>query len=194
MKKLLLAISMVSLSTFGQTPAPKRTVTVREPQAQKSTKTTVVTTSPTYSSSPSNVRIGLGFATWGSTTPVGNGHSISAMIEFSDLMSLQPFFAINGSSPFTFAVGSVLRYTVHGGGDNGFHAGLGFNLGTSGTTTTTFFLNIFPVAGYHFSLGGHVSNIKLAFDMGPMFEITPTFQFRAIPIGAVGGASLHYMF
>jgi hypothetical protein len=92
MKKLILAISMVSLSTFAQTSAQRRTVVVRDPQTQKATKTTVVTTAPVYTSSSSSIRWGLGFATWGATQPVSGGPAISIMMEFNEMTSLVAFF------------------------------------------------------------------------------------------------------
>lgn len=187
MKKLILAITMVLATTL---------ISTRAVAAEKKTTTKTVTTSSSSSSSwsESKMRYGFGFTTYGAG---GNG-AVSFMLEFNDLTSLQPFFGILASSPFSFSVGGVLRHTLHGGRDNGLHGGLGFNLGTVGGAApavgSTFFLNIFPVVGYHFSLGGHVSNLKLSFDVGPMFEITPTFQFRTQPLSALGGVSMHYMF
>ncbi len=189
MKKLILAVTMVLATTLFAAP---RTVAAEK----KTTTKTTVTSSSSYSES--KMHVGIGFTTFGAATPVGAAGAVSFMLEFSDLLSLQPFFTFNSSSPFSFAVGSVLRYTLHGGNDNGFHGGLGFNLGTAAAGGvaggTAFFVNIFPVVGYHFSLGGHVSNLKLSFDVGPIFEVTPAFQFRAGPLNSLGGASLHYMF
>ena len=167
MKKLILGSTLVlALTIFA---APQAVAAEK-----KTTKTTTVSSSSSYSDS--KMRVGFGFATYGG--PANGAASLivpsaSFLLEFNDLTSLQPFFAIGTVSPFTFSVGGILRHTLHGGSDNGAHIGFGFNLGTAGTVATAFFVNIMPVAGYHFSLGGHVSNLKLSFDLGPIFAVTP---------------------
>lgn len=190
MKKLILGSTLVlALTQFVATQAVAA--------EKKTTKTTTVSTSSSSSYSDSKMRLGLGFASYGAPgTSIGLNGTVSVMMEFNDMTSLQPFFAISSVNPsFQFSVGAILRHTLHGHGDNGFHGGLGFNLGTAGSPTTSFFVNIFPVVGYHFSLGGHVSNLKLSFDMGPIFAVTPSpFNFGVVPLNAMGGASLHYMF
>ncbi len=165
---------------------------------KKVTTTTRTTVSPSYSDGR-GARFGLGFATFGGGLISGTAHTASLMIELSELIALQPYFGIQSSSPFTFGGGAIFKYTLHGGSDNGFHTGIGFNLGTAvggagALAATSFYADIYPVLGMHFSLGGHVSNLKLSFDMGPIFHVTPTFQFQMTSISGIGGASLHYMF
>jgi len=181
MKKLFLVSLVLASTVFA---AEKKTTT---------TTTTKTTVAPSYSSGHS-LKWGIGFATFGGSQISNTSHSASVLLELSDVVALQPFFGIPTSSPFTFGGGAILKYNLHGNMDNGFHTGLGFALGTAGTPTTSFFADIFPVLGMHFSLGGHVSNLKLSFDMGPIFHVTPTFVFQLTSISAIGGASLHYMF
>ena len=184
MKKLFLVSLVLASTVFA---AEKKTTT---------TTTTRTTVAPSYSEGGGHsMKWGLGFATFGGGLISGTAHTASVMLEFSDLVALQPYFGIQSSSPFSFGGGAILKYTLHGGAANGFHTGIGFNLGTAASVTgTSFYADIYPVLGMHFSLGGHVSNLKLSFDMGPIFHVTPTFQFQLTSISGIGGASLHYMF
>jgi hypothetical protein len=117
--------------------------------------------------------------------------------------SVQFLAGIQSSSPFTFGVGAVYRYDIIGDHSVGAHLGFGFNLGTTGgtvnnnglgveTTSSTFFLNIFPVAGFHFDLGGVLSNIRISLDGGPLFAVTPNFQFALGPNSYILGAAINY--
>ncbi len=184
MKKLILVSLVLASTVFA---AEKKNTT---------TTTTRTTVAPSYSDGGHSMKWGLGFATFGGGLVSGTAHTASVMLEFSDLVALQPYFGIQSSSPFTFGGGAILKYTLHGNAANGFHTGLGFQLGTvsAGAAGTSFYADIFPVLGMHFSLGGHVSNLKLSFDMGPIFHVTPTFQFQLTSVSGIGGASLHYMF
>lgn len=148
-------------------------------------------------SSESNLDYGFGFSTYGGGTSLATP-ALSAMIDMTPKVSLQVLFAINGSDPFSFGFGGVLRNIVSGDINGGFHIGAGANLGTFGsggtTSTSTFFLNLFPVAGFGFSLGGAASNVRLLFDGGAIFHVTPNFQFSFDTISSMAGASIHYMF
>ncbi len=152
-------------------------------------------------------RFGLGFATYGGPPQLGGilvNPSISGWIDFSPLMSIQITAAIASSSPFQFGLGGAFRYTLHGSQADGFHVGFGFNLGTigngaaaiaAGGGSTTFYLQLVPMFGYHFALGGALSNLQLAFDGGPVLAVTPSpFQFEILPISMLLGASIHYFF
>lgn len=155
--------------------------------------------------SSGQMRYGFGFATFGTasigSSAVSTGVTPGAMslwIDFTPRMSVQTTFGVNSSSPFTFGWGAIFRSTLQGSQANGFHGGLGFNLGTVGGAAaagTSFFANIFPVLGFHFSLGGALDNIQLSFDGGPIFAVTPSpFQFTFVPHSALGGASIHWFF
>lgn len=191
MKTNLLVLGVfLALTTFG--------ISAHAEKAPSKRKVVVVSEERHVDNTDNTFRWGAGFATFGTTRPVGGGNALSFWVDFSHVYSLQPFFAINGTSPFTFGVGAILRGTINGSQANGFHLGLGFDLGTVGggaAAATTFYANIFPVAGMHFSLGGASSNIQLSFDGGPVFAVTPSpFQFTATPLGALAGASIHYFF
>lgn len=149
-------------------------------------------------------RLGVGFSTWGGGA-MGGAPALSALILLGNgKMSIQPLFSIQSSDPFDFAMGGAFRYTVHGGEWAGFHIGGAMTFGTAnqavtttvlGVPTTTvkdeFFLNIAPLAGFHF---GVLNNIHLSFDGGLNFHVTPNFQMQATPYSAQLGANLHYMF
>ena len=199
MKNALLSIGSLLALTLIATPSP----------AAEKVKAKAVTPAPTAapahrtyaaeSTSHSNTRVGFGFATYGGTgAGIGMAHALSFWIDLNQQLSVQPFLGVTSSSPFNFGVGATLRYTIRGNHTEGFHLGGGVNLGTLGGTAvgggSTFFLNIFPVAGFHFSLGNALSNLQLSFDGGPVLAITPTFQFQVAPLGIIGGASIHYFF
>lgn len=150
-------------------------------------KTTVEVTT-----SDSGSRLGFGYSTF--MTSAGSKGAMSVWLDFSRKVSLQPFISVTSSDPFNFDFGSVFRIKVHGSDWGGFHVGGGFDLGTV-TAAKTFFLNIFPVAGFSFNLGGAASNVALSFDGGPMFHVTPSpFVFALDSLSALGGASIHYFF
>lgn len=189
MKKLTFSLFMAVVFLSASLPA------------QAKTKRTVASTAqaPAFQADASETHIGLGFATYGgSSIGLGASPAVSVWVDLNTQMSLQGLFAVNSTNPFTFGLGGVFRYNLHGNQTNGFHGGLGFNLGTSQSVatpgTTAFFLNIFPVAGYHFSLGGAVSNLQVSIDGGPVFACTPAFQFTIQPLSTLVGGSVHYFF
>lgn len=137
---------------------------------------------------------GIGFASFGSAgMPAAALGALSTWINFNGAHSLQPFFGMTSSSPFAFGGGAVYRATILGNYHNGFHIGGGFNLGTAAAGAgTAFFCNIFPAGGAHFTI---LNNMLLSFDGGLIFHVTPSpFQFSALPLSDLLGASIHYFF
>jgi len=139
-------------------------------------------------------RVGLGYATFMDSTQAANSFvkgAFSVWVDLSPKLSLQPFLSMQSSDPFNFDFGTILRVTIHGNESQGFHVGGGFDLGSAGAGKT-FFLNIFPIAGFHVGVS---SNVALSFDGGPMFHITPSpFQFSIASLSGMAGASIHYFF
>jgi len=184
--------------TRGATPAraavPRPVAAQPAPRAVAGTSTAPVQ----RSSAGSSKTMGFGFATYG-TDNIGMGGAttpaLSLWLDISDKSSVQALFGIASTSPFAFGVGGVYRQVLMGDSHGGLHGGLGLNLGTMATgATTSFFLNVFPVVGFHFGLGGLASNVRLSFDGGPFVRITPAFQFGIQPVSAFGGAAIHYFF
>lgn len=178
---LVLLLSTLTVSSFAETKKKAKSEVTEEIHSEHGTG-----------------RFGMGFATFGSSGAFpGNNSALSFWIDFNSKNSLQPFFGVTASDPFSFGVGAIYRYTLSGAQASGFHVGGGFNLGTddNGALGNKFFCNIFPVVGLHFNLGSHVNNVALSFDGGPVFHVTPSpFAFRTLPVSALAGASIHYFF
>lgn len=146
---------------------------------------------------------GVGFSSIGGANAWGTP-ALSGLWEVAPKHSLQFLSAISSSDPFNFAFGSAYRFTAVGSHNLGWHFGFGFNLGTTGGTagvgaiagvSPDFYLNLVPLTGFKFSLGGALSNIRLGFDGGMIFHVTPSpFQLLLTPLSATLGASIHYMF
>jgi hypothetical protein len=102
----------------------------------------------------------LGFS---SDSAVSNSATptISLAIGLTDKLLLQNYVGLFNTSPFNFAVGSVIKYTVAGNNSKGFHLGGGFGLGLTGAET--FFVNILGNAGVHFEI---VDSVWLSADGG----------------------------
>lgn len=145
------------------------------------------------SSGTSDMKIGAGFSTFGGTAPTNSSNAASVILGFGGIHNLQFNLAFASSSPFNFGTALLYRATVHGTNEGGFHVGGGMQLGTTGAASA-FTFSLFPLGGFHFGLGGLASNVTLAFDMGPVFTITPAFQFMLGSFSGFGGASLHYWF
>jgi hypothetical protein len=202
MKKLTLSMAALTLLLANSAFANKKV-------AKTTTATTVTseTAAPrtAASSGSSGMDFAVGLSTWGGVS-VGSGiggPALSAKFNLGSAGSVQALFAMAGSDPFQFAVGGVYRHRVLGDGDPGFHLGAGLNLGLAAGGVagpplggSSFFLNIFPLAGFHFSLGGALKRITLSFDGGLNFHVTPGFQMQAgVPgdlFGGLLGASIHY--
>jgi hypothetical protein len=200
MKKLTLSMAVLGLVLASPASANK-----------KGTKTTTTTTVTSETAAPrtaassgsSGMAFAVGLSTWGGVS-VGSGiggPALSAKFNLGSAGSVQALFAMAGSDPFQFAVGGVYRHRVLGDGDPGFHLGAGLNLGLAAVAGpppagSSFFLNIFPLAGFHFSLGGALKRVTLSFDGGLNFHVTPGFQMQAgVPgdlFGGLLGASIHY--
>lgn len=160
------------------------------------------------SSAASNVnlngRMGFGMTTYGGVPVGGAGQlgispALDLWYEMGSLQSLQFLASIASSSPFFFSVGAAYRYNLAGNQDAGMHGGLGLNLGlgtpsATATSSSSFFLNAWPLIGFHFALGGFANNVKLSFDAGPAFAITPNFQFGLGPNSWLAGAAINYFF
>lgn len=190
MKKIYLSLAILVLGSAS----------LHSREASKSYKNRTTTTESYNSdmrspSGESRVRIGLGASSYGGSSSLGvlAGPAASMKLEFTSVYSLQVFTGLLSTSPFNFGAGSAFRANVAGDSALGFHVGGGFNLGTtgSGTSTSTFFLNVFPLYGIHFSPGG-AHNLSFMFDSGPIFLITPNFQFMISPSSILLGASIHY--
>ncbi len=193
MKTNIIAIGTFLALTLSVASQAKTVKASAQPSTSRGTSSEAVTTSGGHS------RVGLGFATYGGALTAPG--SLSAWIDFNSTNSIQIFTSIGSSSPFTFGIGAAYRYTLLGAQDDGMHIGIGFNLGTAAGAAaaaaagTTFFMQIVPVAGFHFSLGGHVNNIQLSFDGGPSFMVTPSpFQLTMGALSAHFGAAIHYFF
>ena len=200
MKKLTLSMAVLGLVVAGPVFANNK----------KITKTTTITVSSdstaprtAASAGSSSMDFAVGLSSWGGVDVAGGGiggPALSAKIGIGSAGSVQALFAIASSDPFQFSVGGIYRHRVFGDGDPGFHLGAGVNLGTAGglggVGGSSFFLNIFPLAGFHFNLGGSLKRISLSFDGGLNFHITPGFQFQAGPasglLGGLLGAAIHY--
>ena len=102
----------------------------------------------------------LGFS---SDTAVSNNAmpTISLALGLTDKLLLQNYLGLFSTSPFNFAVGSVIKYTVAGNNSKGFHLGGGFGLGLTGAET--FFVNLLGNAGVHFEV---VDSVWLSADGG----------------------------
>lgn len=212
MKKIILSFVPVLFLTTSPALAADKGTAARGTTVARKSGAPSTTTASSYRAPSGDVgtssasRLGLGFATYGTSyfgASLITSPGFSVWYDLDSRMSLQGILAVNSSDPFAFGVAGIFRYTLHGSQANGFHGGIGFNLGTqaaagaaaAGGGTTKFFLDIFPTLGLHFSLGGHVSNVQLSFDGGPVFAITPSpFQFGMSSFGLLGGASIHYFF
>jgi hypothetical protein len=200
MKKLTLSMAALTLLLANSAFANKKV-------AKTTTATTVTseTAAPrtAASSGSSGMDFAVGLSTWGGVS-VGSGiggPALSAKFNVGSAGSVQALFALASSDPFQFAVGGVYRHRVLGDGDPGFHLGAGLNLGVAAAVgpppaSSSFFLNLFPLAGFHFSLGGSLKRVTLSFDGGLNFHVTPGFQLQAgVPgdlLGGLLGASIHY--
>jgi len=151
-------------------------------------------------SSSGEMRIGVGFTT------INNGASV--WIDLNDKHSLQGSLGLTQTSPFNFSFGAIYRATLHGSQKNGFHVGGGFDLGTTSSAAAAniaaaaagggskFFINIRPLAGFHFSWPG-AEYILLSVDGGPNFAVNDgsfNFSFGPASTGSLIGMSVHYMF
>lgn len=190
MKNYYIALGTLLALTFA-VPSHARTKASAAP----------ATTRSTASGDTAHTRVGVGFATYGGAGGAGvAAPALSVWWDLASVHSLQFTGAIGSSNPFTFGVGAAYRYTAMGTQETGFHVGLGINLGTAlaagggGGAATAFFLNIVPGGGFHFSLGGAVSNISLSFDGGVILAVTPGFQLAMGPLGTFGGGAIHYFF
>lgn len=177
-KSLILAVAFVSALS---TAAPKSNVS-----------TTTTESVPQH--------FGLGFSSFGSGAGAA-GPAFSGLLEIGALQSLQMLAALNDSDPFEFSLGAAYRYNVFGNNNLGWHVGFGFNLGTVGTTSaigttsTSFYLNLIPLTGFQFALGGALSNIKLGFDGGFLMHVTPSpFTVTLNTLSALLGLHIHYFF
>jgi len=131
----------------------------------------------------------IGFSTFGGAESLGTA-ALSAKFNLGTHGSVQALAAIGSTSPFQFSAGGVYRHRLFGDGDPGFHVGAGATLGIN--AASSFFLNLFPLFGFHFSLGGQLKRITLCFDGGMNFHVTPGFQMQLAPLSAVAGGSIHY--
>jgi hypothetical protein len=198
MKNMQLKLGLVALTlclAFG--------AQAKEGRRSRHTTTTTESSDTREINADSGMRWGAGFSSYGSGTVGGAGFApaLDVWLDLPGKHSVQFLAGIQSSSPFTFGVGGVYRYDVLGDHAVGAHLGLGFNLGTTagavnaiagGAASSTFFLNIFPVAGFHFDLGGMLSNIRLSFDGGPVFAVTPNFQFSLGPNSVILGGAINY--
>jgi len=99
------------------------------------------------------------------TTP-----SISALFILQDKLSLQTYAMLADTSPFLFAIGANMKYSLIGDAVKGFHIGGGFGLGTivgtavaPATTGTDFFVDINALMGLHFPI---VESVMINIDGG----------------------------
>lgn len=112
------------------------------------------------------------------TTP-----TISGVLGLADKLALQLYSGISNTSPFNFAVGSVIKYSVAGDNNKGFHLGGGFGLGLTGATET-FFINFIADAGFHFHI---IDNVYVAVDGGLTMRV-PTGGANKVTV-ELGGNS-----
>ncbi len=187
---MLLAVALVSGTAEARTHHRRKKVVDEEDQSTTQVRET--------SSSP-EMHFGAGFTTFG----VGNG-SLSGILELPEYKSsIQAFFGIGGTSPFTMGAGALYRYTLVGTMATGLHIGAGFELGAANTgagaiTGTSvaagnaFAANFPLIAGFHFPVA---DKIQVSLDGGSQFQVvSSTFQYTMAPLAALVGLSIHYLF
>lgn len=210
-KHFFLSIALMGLVSVSLVEAKERKTTQKD-------NTPVVTSSAAPSrsshsaSSGGETEIGIGYTTLAETgSPSG---AASIWIDLNEKQSIQGILGFGTSSPFAFSVGGFYRMSVLGSRAAGFHVGGGIDLGTaaasaasistsitaavSGASTSTsgsaFFINIRPLAGFHFQLP-NLDHVAFSIDGGPTFAINDgNFQFSMGPGGSLLGLSVHYMF
>lgn len=193
MKKIALSFAVLGTVFAGPAFAKEKTTTTTTKTTTHESHESHQTAHPTRTSASggsSSLDLAVGFSTFGGASVGGgiDGPAVSGKFNVGNAGSVQALFSIASSNPFVFSVGGVYRHRVLGDGDPGFHLGAGFTLGDAGG----FFVNLFPLAGFHFSLGGALKRITLTFDGGVNFHVTPGFQLQAGPLSAVGGGAIHY--
>lgn len=182
---LVVALSLFSMATFAKEPTKHH--------AEEES-------SDTGGGIALNVKIGAGFSTFGmGALGAGSPGAMDIWVELNSHNSLQFLVGIATTNPFAFGYGTIYRHTCLGDEEHlGAHLGLGFNLGTVANLGvgggSTFFMNAFPIMGFHFNLGGALSNIRLSFDGGPIFALTPAFQFSLQPMSGLVGGTINYFF
>lgn len=198
MKKITLLSAALGLVLLA---APATAKDKTSPKTTTYPATTTHENAPRTSASTAagGMDFAVGFSSFGGVDATGGsvgGQALSVKFNLGANGSVQGLFAIGSTNPFTFSIGGVYRHRFLGDGDPGFHLGAGLNLGTVGAPGSTFFLNLFPLMGFHFPLGGSLRRITLMFDGGINFHLTPGFQMQAGPggglLGGLLGGSIHY--
>ncbi len=194
MKKITsLVVVVLTFFFFVSSGAMAAGTPKRRGESIVSSQASSVSTSSAPSTGASNSRFGLGFTTIiiGDTTP-----ALSGQLDMSEKDTLQFILGVESSSPFNFGVGSAYKRTVSGGQLSGFHLGGGFNLGTRtvGAKPDAFYLNLSPLAGFHFAIPG-VSQLLISADGGPIFQILDgNFNFVLSQASTILGLSVHWFF
>lgn len=194
----LTGLVLVSLMILGSTSA------TAAPKAKKGAASDVVSSSQSASSKGVD-RLGVGLTTISTVPSVGLA-SFSGWFDLTSTSSIQAVFGIASTSPFLFGIGGFFRHTVTGGQQTGVHLGGGLSFGTVGSTVTAasilagatsatnVFINISPLAGFHFTLPG-LTNIMASVDGGPVLSIVDgSTTFGMGGLSSALGFSIHYFF
>ncbi len=195
MKKLnIILIGLLSFSFLTtQTATAGTKARVKTDRMEYSQGAAPSTSSYSSGSFMNTNRDGIGFST-GQVVTFGFS-SLTGFFEVGPKGSVQVFFTIPTTAPFSIAVGGLYKHTVLEGQGGGLHLGGGFGFGSINLGTgANFGVDIAGIAGFHFGVPG-APRIQVNLDGGVSLQIiNNSTNFAMAPLSPALGASVIYFF